>query len=237
MTTYGRIRRNRRLTWAGIALCIALILGFLVLALSTARSAQPGSGLAGTTWLLIAAVPPTLAWFSLDRRPSLLPAASWAAAVIAVVGLFQAFIPPVHLVPAMLWYLAHRRRPRRLTTSSARRIGAVLLGLSIALPMTLQAVHLDPVCVDTTDDGRVLVTRDDTAPAGWGLGGAIIGTSSSGGGADEQQRTCWNDSVLWWEAAAAAASAITIVIVGFRWPIEEERRPAGVDVREDTIAT
>ena len=86
MSVYETIRLNRRVIWAGI------IVGVFRRRRAGGDSdrqhrGHPGEVLGSVALGVAAAVAPTIALISLDRRPTLLPAASLAAVMLGVIDL------------------------------------------------------------------------------------------------------------------------------------------------------
>ena len=213
MTFYQEIRSSRRLVMLGVVLAVGLAAAPLVIALVV----DDGRPLAAVGITAIALIPPALALLSLDRRPSLLPAAAMGALILAV-ALLSAFIPLVHLPVAVIWALAWRRRPHRPVDPPWASVARPLLAGAVILPLFVMFAHLDPGCAITHPDGTVEEVATD-APTGWRFGrGGIIETSGSGG-PGTAETTCWSDTVLWWEALVAVALAAGVVALAWRWPV------------------
>ena len=216
--TYSEIRAARRLVWAGIALGLATALTIGMISLVSSEGDSP---LAALALLLITALPSTIAFLSLDRRPSLLPAAAMSAGLIGIVTLAGG-IGAILLITALLWALAIRRRPGAQPSprwSSLKRPAIAALTL---VPLIAMVSHLDPVCTVLDADGNVLERRvDSSAPSGWRLssGDTVSGSSSSTEGVIE---TCSSNVVEHWEAALSAAVSIGVAGLAARWPTNDE---------------
>jgi hypothetical protein len=224
MGTYEDIRSARSLVLAGVWVSLCLALAGLAAFVTNIEWAA-GNMLAALAWVTVLSAPAAWAWLSLDRRPSLLPAAAMSSLVVAVVGLFV-LVPPVHLVPALLFWLGHRRRAQVPDRVSPWK--RPLMAAALVLPAVAMGSHLDPVCTTVAEDGTALTTADPSAPTGWdiGLGGATTETSTietSASGAGESgagtTRTCTSDTTVWWEGAAGLVVAVAVAVPGFRWPI------------------
>ncbi len=229
MGTYRDIRSARRMVLAGVWVSLGLVLTGVTLFVANIELAA-SNVLAAIAWVTVLGVPAAWAWLSLDRRPSLLPAAAMSSLAVAVVGLF-AFLPPVHLVPALLFWLGHRRRAQ--APDRVRPWKRPLMAAALVLPAVAMGSHLDPVCTTVAEDGTALTTLYPGAPTGWsiGLGGAITETSTSradasGGGSTT---TCTSDTTVWWEAAAGLVVAVAVAVPGLRWPVNATAR------RSDTL--
>lgn len=216
MSVYKEIRTSRRLTVAGIAIGYAVALTFAAISFISGDA----NVLTALAFLSTFAIPPSLAMLSLDRRPSLLTLASMAALIqgalliAAVVGLLM-FIPPV------LWYLAGQRRPRPAMAPRGTTWKRPLLALASIVPLVALTMHLDPVCIVTTEDGAVIRQyENDGAPTGWSLQVVTTSSSSSSGA---ETTTCTSNSIADWEPVVSLVTAsIYIFFVGVRWPTSED---------------
>lgn len=216
MTTYQDIRSGRRLIWAGIAIGYALAVAVAVLNLVDGE----GTLLSAASFLLALSIPPTMAATSLDRRPSLLTAASMASLLVGFLLLF-AGIGLVYFVPAILWTLAVQRRPRPAPAPDWVTWVRPLIAASVILPIVVLFVHLDPRCTVTAADGTVISTRvDDNAPSGWGF--QPYGSGSSSTSSDGETVSCNSNTLQPWESVASIALSIAIIgaIVRF-WPYNQ----------------
>jgi hypothetical protein len=199
---------------------------------SSTSNGRPATALAALAWVTVLGVPAAWAWLSLDRRPSLLPAAAMASLVVAVVELFV-LVPPVHLVPALLFWLGHRRRPQ-----SPNRVAPwkrPLMAAALVLPALAMGSHLDPVC---TTVGRGWHRAHHRRPGrSDGMGHRSRGRHHR----DEHHRdegadgsaggttTCTSDTTVWWEGAPGLLVAVAVAVPGFRWPVNAAFR------RSDTL--
>lgn len=216
MGTYDDIRSTRRLVQIGAWLGLAASTAGLVLSLANVEFAA-GPILAMAAWVVVLAIPSLWALHSLDRRPALLPAAAMGALVAGLVELF-AFVPPVHLIPALLFWLAVRRRPT--SGGSVAPWKRPAMAAALVLPALAMGSHLDPVCTTVTLDGTVT-----TRPQGeWrlGLGSATVESSSSDSGGSET--SCASDTTVWWEGAAGLVVALAAGLPGVRWPANRPAR-------------
>ena len=108
MDTYTRIRMNRNMVKGSAVLVIFFSMAGAVFGI---RSEIESTVLQAVATAVALALPAAFALLSLERRPSLLAAAVFAAAVIGVA------IPeslPVWLLAGGAWILAIRNRPRPL---------------------------------------------------------------------------------------------------------------------------
>lgn len=216
MGTYDDIRSTRRLVLVGAWLGLAASTAGLVLFLINVEFAT-GSVLGMVAWVAVLAVPSMWAFRSLDRRPTLLPAAAMGALVVGLVELFV-FVPPVHLIAALVFWLAARRRPAPgAPVASWKR---PLMAATLVLPALVMSSHLDPVCTTVGADGTTETTQ--VGEGGWslGLGGSSSSTtaSSSSGFDAVETTTCSSDTTVWWEGVAGLAVALAVALPGVRWP-------------------
>ncbi len=229
-TKYNEIRAARRLVWLGIGLGLATAITIAAISLVSSTSDSP---LAAVALLLMASLPSTLAYLSLDRRPSLLPAAAMSAALIGIVTL-AAGIGAIFLIAALLWAMSIRRRPRRQPSpkwATLMRPGIAALTL---LPLIAMVSHLDPICTVVDSDGNVIEERiDPRAETGWRLsaGGSVVGSSVSTDGSAE---TCSNNVIEHWEGGLSALIALGVGGLAVRWPTNDEllaRQPLPAEAR------
>lgn len=212
MSTYTEIKNSRRLIWAGIVVGYVLALGVALANLNT----EDGTVLSAIAFLGWLAIPPTLAVFSLDRRPSLLTLAAMAAALQGVT--FITSIGLVELVPAIMWYLAARKRPREAMAPRGATWIRPSLAAATLLPLLLLFIHLDPLCTVTGSDGAVVRSYvSERAQTGWSLqiGGSTSTTGSQGG----ETTTCTSNRIVGWEAGASiAVTVLYVALVAAYWP-------------------
>lgn len=218
MNTYQDIKASRRLVVAGAAIGYLIVAAAGVLFVVNRNDGVPGMTWQIPAWLIVLAIPPTWAIRSLDRRPSLLTAATYAALALGVFETLGGLFLPVHLVVAIVWAFSTRRRPRRAPEPIGSAWKRPLLALAVVVPALLMYAHLDPVCVTTMPDGSSVTTVDTTAPSGWRIGSTIIGTSSSTTGFEPDAQTCWNDSIVLWEGLLGLVAAGLGMAAGWRWP-------------------
>lgn len=217
MTTFDRIKQNRRIVAVSAILVIALA---AVMATFGAFSDDGPGVLQAIATVAMIVLPAIFALISLDRRPSLLPAAVMAALVSGVLVL--EFLP-VWLVVAIVWGMVVRGRTRPAAEPRWAWLGRPLLAAAVALPMVVMFVHLDPVCTTTYTDGRV--EQVDPAshgyPSGWrfNLSAYTTGSESVSGVATE---ACSSDTVMWWEAILSLIATTGIVLLALRWPAGNE---------------
>lgn len=214
--TYSEIKTGRRLVWAGISL--GWVTAVTVAGINLASDGD--SPLAAIALLLVVSLPSTLAYLSLDRRPSLLAAAAMSAALLGVVTLAGG-LGVILLIAAVLWALSIRRRP---ATAPEPRRAAVLrpaLAALTLLPLFAMVSHLDPICTVVDATGSVVERRDDpTADSGWRLpvGGSVAGSSISTEGSTE---TCSSNVVEHWEAGLSALLSLGVAGLALRWPTND----------------
>ena len=164
------------------------------------------------------AVPPTLALLSLDRRPTLLPAAAIAILVPALI-VFE--LAPVWLAVGLLWYRAWVRRPVRAEVSRSRAAARIGLGFLVATAILALFVHLDPVCTEYLVDGTTRTVDATTRgySTGWAFGS---GTYSTTGGYETQgdviSETCSSNTIVLGEALASLLISGLALEIGRRWP-------------------
>ena len=238
MDTYTRIRRNRSMVKGSAVLVILFSIAGAVFGI---RSATEITVLQAVATMVAMALPAAFALASLDRWPSLLAAAVFAAAVIGVA------IPeslPVWLLAGGAWILAIRNRPRPLPEPRWVWYGRPILAVTVIVPLILLFGHADPACTLTTEDGRV--EQVDPAVRGldsewrWGLPGSSINVSSFGSSTGEgttEVEECSSDRVLPWEALTSLAASGLIIGLAYRWPatarLGEPRRLEGASNRAD----
>lgn len=238
MDTYTRIRRNRSIVKGSSSLVILLSIAGAAFGI---RSGMGATVLQAVATAVALALPATFALVSLKRRPSLLPAAVFAAGVIAVA------IPeslPVWLIAGGAWILAIRNRPRPLPDPRWVWLGHPLLAVTVIVPLVLLFGHADPACTLTRNNGQV--EQVDPAARGldsgwqWGLPGSStsvfsFGSSTSEGTTEVQE--CSSDRVLPWEALASLTASGLIIGLAHRWPaaarLGELRRLEGASSQPD----
>lgn len=213
MGTYEDIRSSRRLVMAGAWLGIAAALAIFGLFAANAEW-TPGRALAVPASVAVLAIPSVWALLSLDRRPSLLPAAIGGALVVAALEMFG-LLPPIHLVVALLFWLGHRRRPALPAPVAVWK--RPLMAAALLLPSLVMGSHPDPVCTTVAADGTETTTADQGAP-GWrlGLAGSSVETSTTGPNGVET--TCTPDTTVWWEGLAGLLASLAVAAPGVRWP-------------------
>jgi hypothetical protein len=219
MDTYTRIRMNRNIVKGSAVLVILFSIAGVVMGI---RSETELTVLRAVATAVALALPAVFALVSLERRPPLLLAGVFAAAVIGVA------IPeslPVWLIAGGAWILAIRNRPRLLPEPRWVWLGRPILAVTVIVPLTLLFGHVDPACTLTTDDGRV--EQVDPALRGldsgwqWGLPGSSISVSSFGSSTSEgttEVEECSSDRVLPWEALASLTASGLIIALAYRWP-------------------
>ena len=236
MDTYTRIRMNRNMVKGSAVLVILFSIAGAVFGI---RSATEITVLQAVATMVALALPAAFALASLDRRPSLLAAAVFAAAVIAVA--IPEFLP-VWLLAGGAWIMAIRNRPRPLPESRWVWFGRPILAVTVIAPLILLFGHADPTCTLTTDDGQV--EQVDPAVRGldsgwrWGFPGSSISVSNfASSTGEETTEECSSDRVLPWEALASLTASGLIIGLALRWPtthrLGEPRRLEGASSRAD----
>ena len=219
MDTYARIRRNRSIVKGSASFVILFAIAGAAFGI---RSETELTVLQAVATAVALALPAAFALVSLERRPSLLPAAVFAAAAIAVA--VPEFLP-VWLIAGGAWILAIRNRPRPLPEPRRVWLGRPLLAVTVIVPLILLFGHADPACTLMTEDGRVgqvdPATRGLNSGWRWGLPGSSISISSFGSSTGEgptEVEECSSDRVLPWESLASLTASGLIVGLAFRWP-------------------
>jgi uncharacterized membrane protein len=199
MTLYQDIRRNRRLILIGVALGYGMALAVLVIRLINTGT-ESGEVLGSIALATSAAIAPSLAWLSLDRRPGLLPAAALASLMI---GLVTLVLLPVAFVVSLIWMQAWSSRPVKVEVSRGQWWSGVALGMTAAVAVFALFVHLDPVCTETMADGTVVEVdpAEHGFRSGWTLGSpnSVITGSETGFGGTVAS-SCSSDTIVWGEA-------------------------------------
>lgn len=217
MTIQQSISDNRRLVTFGITINLAL--AALVLIRFANATVVDAHEVVGTLALgLILGLPAALAWLSMDRRPSLLPAATLGA---VAAGLVTITLAPLFLIPAIIWWRAWRTRPVPVSSPPRVRVARVVLAILMATAVLTLFAYDNPLCARTATDGTVTV---DSTPAGhrsgWSPG---FGTTTSTGstsvlGPDVAAETCDSDRIVIAEALGALAIGALVIGAGLRWP-------------------
>lgn len=238
MDTFTRIRRNRSIVKCSASFVILLSIAGTAFGI---RSGTEVTVLQAVATAVALALPAAFALVSLGRRPALLLAAVFAAAVIAVAT--PEFLP-VWLIAGGAWIFAIRNRPRPLPEPRWVWLRRPLLAVAVIVPLILLFGHADPACTLTTDDGRVEqvdpAVRGLDSGWGWGLPGSSTSVfsfaSSTSEGATEVEE-CSSDRVLLWEALASLTASGLIIGLAYRWPathrLEEPRQLEGATRRPD----
>ncbi|HLF42373.1 MAG TPA: hypothetical protein VJA46_02455 [Acidimicrobiia bacterium] len=239
MTLYQDIRRNRRWVLIGIVLGYAMSLAVLVIRIVNTGT-EPGELLGSIALAMSAAIGPSLAWLSLDRRPGLLPAAALAA---LITGLVTLVVLPVAFVMSLIWMQAWSSRPVKVEVSRGQWWSGVALGMTAAIAVFVLFVHLDPVCTETLADGTVLEVdaAEKGFRSGWRLGSTnSVTTQSQSGPQGPVASWCSSDRVVWGEALASLAVSLgAIGAASLWWPLnakhaEEEFQHVGEVPRDLT---
>jgi hypothetical protein len=238
MDTYTRIKVNRNMVKGSAVFVILFSIAGVALGI---RSETELTVLQAVATAVAMALPALFALVSLQRRPSLLPAAVFAALAVGVA--VPEFLM-VWLIAGGAWILAIRNRPRPLSEPRWVWFGRPLLAVSVIVPLILLFGHADPACTLTTDDGRV--EQVDPAQRGldagwrWAFPGSSISVSSFGSSTSEgttEVVECSSDRVLPWEALTSLAASSLVIALAFRWPathrLGEPRRLQGASLRSD----
>lgn len=151
MTLYRDIRRNRHWVLIGVVLGYGMAVAVLVIRIINTGT-ESGEVLGSIALAASAAIAPSLAWLSLDRRPGLLPAAALAS---LITGLVTIVLLPIAFVTSLIWMQAWWSRPVKVEISRGQWWFGVGLGMSAAIAVFVLFVHLDPVCTETLADGAV----------------------------------------------------------------------------------
>jgi len=218
VNTYNDIVSSRRLIKIGIVLDYAAALALMVIRIINTDQLTAGEILGSVALGAALATPATLALLSLDRRPSLLPAAAIGVLATSVVALF---LLPIWLAVAFLWYRAWTVRPVAAKMSRWWAAGRIGLGFLMAASILVLFVHLDPACTQHLTDGttRSVDASSRGFTTGWIFGD---GTTSSSGtftsDNDVASETCTSDTIVLGEALASLAITGLVLAVGFRWP-------------------
>lgn len=222
MNIHEDIIRNRRQVRVGIALGYAIAVALAAIRLVNTDPATLGETLGSLALGATLATPATLALLSLDRRPTLLPAAAVGALVSGIVTLW---LLPIWLAVAYLWYRAWSGRPVRATVPQARSAAVIGLGALTAVSMLALFTHVDPACTQLLADGTE--RSIDPATRGFDTGWAFtaLGTTSSSSssgtsaiGTEVAEETCTSNTVVVGEALASLGVTALILETGRRWP-------------------
>jgi hypothetical protein len=216
---YETIKFSRRVVWGGIV--VGYLLAVALTWIGIVNMGETPGGVLGSLALGVAAgVAPTLALISLDRRPTLLPAASMTAVALGVIELT---LLPIWLLLALAWWWAHSRRPVRVEVSRARWWARVALALGVVLAVFALYAHMDPRCTETLADGTVreVDPADKGFAPGWRFGSVESSGESSGEGepGGVVASSCTSDTITWGEALASILISLGVVGTAMRWPV------------------
>jgi hypothetical protein len=218
MSTYENIAKSRRLVRIGIVVGYAVALVLTVIRVANSDAATIAEILGSVALGAAMATPATLALLSLDRRPTLLPAAAIGAVVTSII---EPTLIVVGIPVAVLWYQAWTLRPVRAEVSRSRAAARVGLGFLMVASVLALFVHLDPVCTQRLADGTTR-SVDETSSGlttGWALGGGTTATSSSGSSVEGvTEESCQSDTIVLGEALASLAITGLVIEIGRRWP-------------------
>ena len=223
MSVYETIRLDRRVTWAGIIVGYSVAAALVVLGIVNIAD-NPGAVLGSMTLGVAAGVAPTIALISLDRRPSLLPAASLAAVMLGVIDLTLLLI---WLLLALSWWWVDNRRPTKVVLSGPLWWARVAMALGVFLAVMVLFVHLDPYCTDTMADGTVVEVdpAENGYVSGWSFGSPTSSEEGSGqsGSDGSVASSCVSDTVVWGEAVVSLLISLGVVGAALRWPASSKR--------------
>lgn len=221
MNIHKNLKNARRLIWAGAILGYSAAVTVAILNLRESRDTL----LTAIAFLLVLSLPPTIALISLDRRPSLLPAATMAV-VLQGILLFTTPVAWLLFVVMALWIFANRRRPGASTTPRHVAWWRPLIGAATLFPLMIMFVHMDPACTITgTDDQIIEVQPNPSAQEGWVLPPRMtsIETGATGEGT---VKTCTSDSIRAWEAGLSMILSGAIAAAAFKWPTNNQLNQA-----------
>jgi hypothetical protein len=217
MNIHLGIIKSRRLVRAGIMLGYAGAVALTIIRFANTDVATVGESLGSVAMGLALASPATLALLSLDRRPTLLPAAAIAAVVTVPVA---SVLLPIGLITAFMWYRAWTERPVPATTSTRRAAMRVGLGFVLLAAILTLSAHVDPACTQRLTDGteRSVDAASRGFDTGWAFnaGGTTSGSMSIGPDASEE--TCTSDTVVVGEALVSLLLTALVLEAGRRWP-------------------
>ena len=219
MGTYEDIAASRRLVKIGVVAGYALAAAIVALRIVNADPRTVDEIVGSLALGAAMAMPSTLALLSLDRRPTLLPAAAIGAVAVSVVS---SILLPVWLLVAFLWYRASTRRAVPLRVSRRRALARVGLGLLVLVSVLVLFAHRDPACVQYLTDGttRSANTAERGLTSGWALsgGGTSVGSSSSTGADNVSEEICTSDTITIPESLISLTLTAAIFECGRRWP-------------------
>lgn len=220
MNLYQDIKRNRRLVGGGIVVLYAMTLAVIVLRSFNADRLDLQTALGTLALAVVIALPPTIAWLSLDRRPGLLPAAALAA---VMVGFGASVFMPIFLIVAFLWGRAWWGRPVPVETSRPLWWARVALALGAFVALFMLFVHIDPVCTQTMADGSTVSIDAGSRgfQSGWRFATATTSFSQSTSGpvgAEVVSETCSSDEIVAGESLASLVVSALVVALATRWP-------------------
>lgn len=223
MSVYETIRLNRRVTWAGIVVGYSVAAALVVIGIVNIGD-DPGAVIGAVALGVAAAVAPTIALISLDRRPALLPAASLTAIML---GFFDLTLLLVWLLLALTWWWAYNRRPAKVVLSRPLWWARVAMALGVFVAVIALFLHRDPYCTETFADGTVVEVNPAESGylSGWSFGSTTSSEEASGqSGADGPVSSqCASDSIVWGEGVASLLISLGVVGAALRWPVNATR--------------
>lgn len=219
MTLHERIRRNRRQVKSGIAVAAAIAIGIAILRIANLEHRDPGEVVGSVALGAALGMPAVFAWLSLDRRPSLLPAAAFAGVVSA---LLSSILVVLWIYPLYVWFRAWGDRPVAAAVPLSSRLGQIGLAVAVMASFLVLFVHVDPSCRQTLSDGSTVEVDagERGFDSGWTFGLGTTSSSSSSGvlSGDVVAETCDSDRIVLGEALASLAMVSGVTAVAWRWP-------------------
>jgi len=218
MTVHEQIRRNRRQVTSGLVVAASIAAGIAILRTVNADHVDIAEVLGSVALGTALGLPAVFAWLSLDRRPSLLPAAAMAGVVSA---LLSSILLVLWIYPVYAWFRAWNDRPVRASVPPRWRLARIGLAVGVVAAFLALFAHVDPVCRQTRADGStVQVSAEERGFAsGWIVGFGSSSTSSSSVlTGDVVAETCESDRVVIGEAFASLAVSGAVAALAWRWP-------------------
>ncbi len=220
MTLHDEIRRNRNQVLLGVAIASVLALGLAALRLLNAEQVDVHDVVGAAGLAVVLGIPAVLAWLSLDRRPSLLPAATYAALAS---GVLSSVLLVFWLLPVYVWHRAWNSRPIAVASPRWAPIARVGLAAMVFISFLVLFAHQDPRCSETLADGTVreLDPASQGLMTGWSFGLGYSSTTGSMSGTlngDVVSSSCESDRIVIGEALAASGLALVGVGLATRWP-------------------
>lgn len=232
MTVHEHIRRNRRHVKSGIVVAALTAAGITILRIVNLEHRDVGELLGSVALGVALGLPAIFAWLSLDRRPSLLPAAAFGGIVSAF---FSSILLVLWIYPVYAWFRAWSERPVPSTATLGVRLARVGMAAAVAASFLVLFVHVDPACRQTLSDGTTIEVSaaERGFSTGWTLGFGMSSSQSSSGelGGDVVAETCDSDRIVLGEALASLGIAAGATGLAWRWP-----QGTGVEQPEEATA-